>query len=180
MVLILLPLTWAILVYMVSGAFDALGLTITIVASFIISAISIVALSSIKVLDTGLSDGTNRILFILIFGALFYGGTIAQTYLSGQPQINIIGLNGDNIVLKLYDNGQTGMIDINDNWNLNMSAIPSYVKNVGIFGLGAIFNTPNPNYDSEATPSTFGNNLGFGEGAYNINNVDFKNRKSVV
>lgn len=173
-VLFLLPLTWAIFILIFSDTFSVLGITTNILASFIASAILTVSLSSLKVLDSGLGDSATWILFILIFGGLFYGITVGSATLGGQPHINTIGLNGDNVPMTLYDDGRTGYINLADNWNLDINAIPDYVRDIRIFGAGAVFSTLNPNYN-QASTYTGMSGLGFGDLANSINSIMFTN-----
>jgi len=96
--LILMPLTWAILISIFANGINSLlllsGLTLV---SFIVSAITTITLSSFKILDSGLGEGANKMLFIVIFAGIFYGISIASLYIGGSVP------TGNNDVL-IYDN----------------------------------------------------------------------------
>lgn len=132
----LLPLTWAIMIHILTYGFgSALGLSATAIVSFILAAVTITTLSSFKILDSGLSDGANRMLFILIFGGLFYGITVSSLYIGNLSNGSI-----NNSILT-YPNIQSVDIDLNN--------IPPYISKV-VIAPDAInpMIINNPNYDS--------------------------------
>jgi len=98
-VLFLIPLTWAILIGVFANGINSLLLLsgITLV-SFIVAAITTITLSSFKILDSGLGEGANKMLFIVIFAGIFYGVSVASLYIgTSMPNENSNVLIYENI-----------------------------------------------------------------------------------
>jgi len=155
-VFFLMPLTWAILIYIINGTFGS-TFAVTIVVSFIASGLITAGLSGFHVIGSGLNDSATWILFILLFGAMFYGVTVAGVSF-GETDSHLI--NGNILHYHKY-------VDfVNDGWNIN--DIPPYIKTVqidlGYPSVGNVLGYPviieNPVYDS--TAPTNNTQLGFG------------------
>lgn len=144
----LLPLTWAIMMYFITyGINSALGLTAISIVSFILTAITTVTLSSFKVLDSGLGEGANKMLFILIFGGIFYGVAVASLYLGGNAFGSGSFANGvltyPAFTFTAFDN------------------IPTYVKQIYFADIHLTVDNPNYNANSPLPNGTELGGLGF-------------------
>lgn len=160
-VFFLMPLTWAILIYIINGTFGT-TFAVTIVVSFIASGLLTATLGGLHIFGTGLNDSATWIMFILIFGAMFYGVTVAGISFGGTDSHLI---HGNTLHYSTYQQF------LDDGWTIN--SLPAYIKNVQIdsgyptFGEGIplfYMNVPitidNPNYDS--TIPINNTQLGFG------------------
>jgi len=119
-ILLLMPLTWAIIIGIFANGINSLLIlsAITLV-SFMVSAISVITLSSFKILDSGLGEGANKMLFIIIFAGLFYGVSVAQLYLGASTSVT----QRDNILV--FDNIYAWMDS-----GYTVDTLPDYVHHV--------------------------------------------------
>lgn len=141
-VFFLLPLSWAIMIYILTDTFTS-NFVVGLVVSFVVAGTVTAGLSGFHVLDTGLNDAATWILFVLIFGASFYGVTVAGVSFGATNQHLING----NILC--YD---TYSAFSGDGWDINN--LPAYIKEVSIGAsvssaeLGYGYRFANPKYDS--------------------------------
>jgi hypothetical protein len=141
------------MIYIVTGTFTT-TFAVNIVVSFILSGLAIAGLSGFHILDTGLNDSATWILFVLIFGACFYGVTVAGITFGSSGDSHLI--NGNELQYNSLSQLQA------DGWDVNN--LPNYIKSVYYWTTGVFYNTQitidNPNYDPNAP--TNNTQLGFG------------------
>lgn len=91
--MILLPLTYSVLLYLVSDNLVALA-AITVTAIMIAAVVTALALS-FNVAGTGANDSGTKIIFILMFGGAFYGFAVSGLFGNANNPNSIAGVFND-------------------------------------------------------------------------------------